>query len=281
MKTSNLIIDINAKDNVIARASMRISGDNAVVKTAKFKGDSKKPLQVNLLNGFATVLGQLNSAEFVGRVSFIMPESVALRLMGAVKTVKDGGSATDKLYLDWMQSADEKGAGYGEAINAVSEQLEAFLSDEENSLNIVNARQLYRYEIMGDGKENIRAGETIQLTNSANEELGVNCTENNFLNGTYTTTTQTIRDRANNTRVRAFVNRVYKTTVNGEQKNFTASELLSFMNTNKDADIAGNSDSTNSAISALKLRAINAEQLPRTVVAKIQKVETATDGSLF
>jgi hypothetical protein len=280
MKTSNLIIDINAKDNVVARASMRISGDSAVVKTAKIKGDNKKPLQVNLLNGFATVLGQLNSAEFVGRVSFIMPESVALRLMGAVKTVKDGGSATDKLYLDWMQSADEKGAGYGEAINAVSEQLEAFLSDEENSLNIVNARQLYRYEITGE-IQNLKAGDKVTLANSISEELGVSCSENNFLNGEYTVTTQTIRDRQNNTRVRAFVNRIYKTTVNGEQKSFTASELLSFMGANKDADIAGNSDATNSAISALKLRAINAEQLPRTVVAKIQKVETATDGSLF
>lgn len=275
MKNSNIIIDINYKDGIIARSSMRVSGDKAVVKTAKIKGDAKKPAQVNLLNGFATVLGQLNDTEFVGRVSMILPESVALRLMGAVKTVKDGEDATSKLYLDWMQGADEYGAGYGEAIAEAVKQLEAFLCEEENSLNIVNARALYRYELTGEIHD-LKAGDKVTLTNSINEELGVSCSENNFLNGEYTVTTQTIRDRQNNTRVRAFINRIYKVSVDNEQKNLTASEILGLMN----HEISG-SDSTNATISALKLRAINAELLPRTLVAKITKVETAEDGSLF
>lgn len=276
MKTSKIIIDINYKDGVIARSSMRVSGDKAVVKTAKIKGDSKKPAQVNLLNGFSIVLGQLNETDFRGRVSVIIPESVALRLMGAVKTVRDGEDATNKLYLSWMQSADEKGAGYGEAIAETVKQLEAFLCDEENSLNIVNARSLYRYELMGDTQD-LKAGDEINLVNSFNEELGISCTENNFLNGTYTTTTQTIRDRENNTRVRVFVNRVYKVTVDNEQKSLSASELLGLL---EGHELSG-SDSTNATISALKLRTINAEQLPRTLVAKITKVETAEDGNLF
>lgn len=275
MKNSIVIADINNKDNVTAISNMKITGEKASIKSAKFKAPAKNT-QVNLLNSFAEFIGQMNAIEFTGRASIILPESVALRLMGAVKVAKSGGDVADKLYLDWMKSI----AGYSEAIDAVAEQLYAFLSDEENSLNIVNARQLYRYELQGN-IENLKAGDTIQLVNSTNEELGVSCTENNFLNGTYTVNTQTIKDRAGNTRIRAFVNRMYKVTTNGEQKSFTASELLTFMNQNPKADIAGNSDATNSAIMALKLRTINAELLPRTVVAKIQKVEVAKDGSLF
>jgi hypothetical protein len=53
------------------------------------------------------------------------------------------------------------------------------------------------------------------------------------------------------------------------------------MDSNPKADIAGNTEATNSAISALKLRKINAEQLPRVLVAKIAKVENASEGNLF
>jgi len=278
MKTSSLIIDINAKDSVIARASMRINKKGeAHVVTDKFTGDSNG--QITLLNGFAKVLGQLNETEFTGRVSFILPEAVALRLMGAVKEVKDGGDAYEKLYLNWMaKSADAQ--KYSDAISAVSEQLEAFLSVEENSLNIVNARSLYRYELTGDGIANVNAGDKVTLKDSVNEELKISVTENNYLNGEFVATTQTIKDREGNTRTRAFVNRIYKYEVNGERKASTASELLSFMDANPKADISG-SESTNAAISALKLRKTNAEQLPRVLVAKVLKVETAKDGALF
>jgi len=279
MKTSAIIIDINSKDSVIARASMRINKKGeATVVTDKFTGDSNG--QIALLNGFAKVLGQLNETEFTGRASFILPEAVALRLMGAVKEVKDGGDAYEKLYLGWMaKSADAQ--KYSDAISAVAEQLEAFLSVEENSLNIVNARSLYRYELMGDGIANVNAGDKITLKDSVNEELKVSAqAENNYLNGEFVATTQTIKDREGNSRIRVFVNRVYKYEVNGERKASTASELLSFMDANPKADISG-SESTNAAISALKLRKTNAEQLPRVLVAKVLKVETAKDGALF
>jgi len=289
MKTSALIIDVNSKDSVIARASMRNINGNAKVVTAKIAGDASKPSVINLLNGFSTVLGQLNSTEFIGRVSFVVPESIALRLIGGVADAKQSKSPFDKMLLPWMREADAKsGTGYAEAISEASEQIEAYISEPQNSLNIVNARTLYRYELLADrdNKEQqkflqeIKAGDKIKLVNSV-ADSGITVTENNFLNGEFTVTTQTIRDRQGNSRVRAFVNRIYKVTVNGESKEFTASELLSFMDSNPKAEIAGNTEATNSAISALKLRKINAEQLPRVLVAKIAKVENASEGNLF
>ena len=282
MKTSAIIIDINYKDGVAVRASLRQNKKgSAIVKTDTLKGDPKKSAQENLFNAAATVLGQLNATEFQGRVSLILPESVALRIMGANKAVKNGEDAMEKLYLDWMRDADEKsGSDYKGAIAAFVEQLEAFHSDEANSLNIVNARSLYRYELMGD-VSGIKAGETVKLVNSAMEDGAVSVTENNFLNGEFTTTTQSIRDRQGNTRTRAFVNRVFRVTVNGEQKAMTASELLTALDGDPNLDIQGNTEATSAAITALKLRKINAEKLPRVVVAKVTKVENATDGNLF
>lgn len=279
MKTSALIVDINSKDGVIARASMRVNKKGeATIVTDKFNGDNNG--QIALLNGFAKVLGQLNETEFTGRASFILPEAVALRLMGAVKEVKDGGDAYEKLFLGWMAKSSDA-EKYSEAISAVVEQIEAFLSVEENSLNIVNARALYRYELVGDGVANVNAGDKITLKDSVNEALKVSAkAENNYLNGEFTATTQTIKDREGNSRVRAFVNRIYKYEVNGERKASTASELLAFMDENPKVELSG-TESTNAAISALKLRKINAEQLPRILVAKIQTVATAKDGALF
>lgn len=282
MKTSAIIIDVNYKDGVAVRASIRQNKKGlATVKTDTLKGDPKKSAQENLFNAAATVLGQLNATEFQGRVSLILPESVALRVMGANKVIKDGGDAFDKLYLDWMQTADEKsGSDYQGAIGAFVEQLEAFHSENGNSLNIVNARSLYRYELMGD-VSGIKAGETIKLVNSTMEDGNISVTENNFLNGEFVTTTQTIRDRQGNSRVRAFVNRIFRVTVDNEQKAMTASELLTALDENPNLDIQGSTEATSAAITALKLRKINAENLPRVMVAKVTKVETATDGNLF
>jgi len=209
MKTSNLIIDVNHKDGTAVRASLRVNkkGEGTVV-TDVMHLDPKKSNQENLFIAAATVLGQLNETEFTGRVSLILPEAVSLRIMGANKAVKDGEDGIGKLYLGWMKDADEKSdSDYFGAITQFVEQLEAFHSVEGNSLNIVNARALYRYELTGD-IANLSAGDKIKLANSVNEEKNVAVTENNYLNGEFTVTTQTIRDRQGNSRVRAFVIRV-------------------------------------------------------------------------
>jgi len=281
MKNSNIIIDINYKDGLAVRASLRQNKDVATVKTDVLQGDPKKSAQENLFMTAATVLSQLNATEFQGRVSLILPESVALRTMGANKVVKEGGDAFDKLYLPWMTDADKSGKNdYRGAISAFVEQLEAFYSDGNNSLNIVNARALYRYELLGEIQD-LKAGDTIKLVNSSAHDGKIACTENNYLNGTFGIMTQTIRDRQGNSRIRVFVNRVYKVTQSGEQKSYTASELLTLLDENPNLDIQGNTEATSAAITALKLRKINAENLPRVVVAKVTKVEVANGNSLF
>jgi len=281
MKNSNIIIDINYKDGLAVRASLRQNKDVATVKTDILQGDPKKSAQENLFMTAATVLSQLNATEFQGRVSLILPESVALRTMGANKVVKEGGDAFDKLYLPWMTDADKSGKNdYRGAISAFVEQLEAFYSDGNNSLNIVNARALYRYELLGEIQD-LKAGDTIKLVNSSAHDGKIACTENNYLNGTFGIMTQTIRDRQGNSRIRVFVNRVYKVTQSGEQKSYTASELLTLLDENPNLDIQGNTEATSAAITALKLRKINAENLPRVVVAKVTKVEVANGNSLF
>ena len=281
MKNSNIIIDINYKDGLAVRASLRQNKDVATVKTDVLQGDPKKSAQENLFMTAATVLSQLNATEFQGRVSLILPESVALRTMGANKVVKEGGDAFDKLYLPWMTDADKSGKNdYRGAISAFVEQLEAFYSDGNNSLNIVNARALYRYELLGEIQD-LKAGDTIKLVNSSADDGKIACTENNYLNGTFGIMTQTIRDRQGNSRIRVFVNRVYKVTQSGEQKSYTASELLTLLDENPNLDIQGNTEATSAAITALKLRKINAENLPRVVVAKVTKVEVANGNSLF
>lgn len=285
MKTSNLIIDVNYNNGIAVRASLRVNkkGEGTVV-TDVMHLDANKSAQENLFLAAAKVLGQLNETEFEGRVSLILPEAVSLRIMGANKAVKDGEDGVEKLYLGWMRDADEKsGSDYLGAITQFVEQLEAFHSVEGNSLNIVNARALYRYELNGEGLDSLKTGDTLKLANSINEEKNIVVTENNYLNGNFTVTTQVIRDRQGNSRTRAFVNRLYRVTEKGdtESKLLTASELLNLLDEKPDVELSGSTENTNASITALKLRKINAEKLPRVIVAKVTKVESATESNLF
>jgi len=311
MKNSIAIFDINAKDGIMARASMRKDAPEAVT-TQKFPTVPGEPIQCSLLSMVTYCLAMIrdaavNDPSLKGRYTFLVPESIAYRLFQAQKCVNAGIDIRSELYLPWMQDDqflisdtvvnEETGEeevhqfnAWESAISELADILEEMM-DKSNgwSINVINARSLYRWEIKqedlsdDDDTPRLTNGMTVNFKNGIDEDLKLVCTENNFLNGTFTVTENDVRDRRNNVTKHFYVPRTIQVT-NKTTNLRQAMSISEFMNL-KGEDVENFEPSYENGallINAAKLRAETARLLPRIQVAKVMNVTTAkANGTQF
>jgi len=165
------------------------------------------------------------------------------------------------------------------------------MMDKSNgwSINVINARSLYRWEIKqedlsdDDDTPRLTNGMTVNFKNGIDEDLKLVCTENNFLNGTFTVTENDVRDRRNNVTKHFYVPRTIQVT-NKTTNLRQAMSISEFMNL-KGEDVENFEPSYENGallINAAKLRAETARLLPRIQVAKVMNVTTAkANGTQF
>jgi hypothetical protein len=307
MKTSIAIFDINAKDGVMARASMRKDAPESVL-TQKFPIVAGQPIQCALLDMTTFCLNMIREAaekdpSLKGRYTFLVPESIAYRLFQAQRCVNEGKNIREELYLPWMKDdqflitdtvENEDGEEVLDEFNAWESSIRDLaticeeMMDKKTgwSINVMNARTLYRWEIRqsdlaeDDPTPRLTNGMKVNFKNGVDEDLQLVCTENNFLNGELVVSESDVRDRRNNVTKHFYVPRTIQVTNHetGMRELMTVSD---FMNLKGDDADKFEPAYENGAliINAAKLRTKTAELLPRVQVAKVMKVKTAQEGN--
>ena len=279
MRKSQIIVDINAKNDVVSIAKLQ-DGKMAVGKPTQFE---HAPAIVQLLKGVTSVLaGIIKSGKTGLRTSIIVPETVSIRMNEARKYAEGGAEEIAvNLFKDWMEASDEADV-YKEAIGQFATVYAQFYELNGKNHQFVNARQLYRYELEGDLGA---VGDTIKLNGSVNDELGVAVKsiggnmENNMLTGNFDVQTRSYRTRDGETVEQKFVLRRVQVLKDGAPISVNTTQVLSLLDS---GEVTPNesADSANALINALRLRALNIELgLPHVkVIAKVPTV--AADGTL-
>lgn len=310
MKTSIAIFDINAKDGIAARASMRKDAPENIL-TEKFPTPAGQPIQCALLDMTTYCLNMIRDAadkdpSLKGRYTFLVPESIAYRLFQAQRCVNEGKDIRDELYLPWMKDdqfiisdtvvnddgveTDSQFNAWEQAIEELADICEEMMDKKTGwSINVMNARSLYRWEIRqselaeDDPTPRLANGMKVNFKNGVDEDLQLVCTENNFLNGELIVSENDVRDRRNNVTKHFYVPRSVQVTnrETGMRELMTVSD---FMNLKGDDVDKYEPSYENGAlvINAAKLRTETAKLLPRVQVAKIMKVAAVQkDGTQF
>lgn len=279
MRKSQIIVDINSKNDIVSIAKLQ-DGAMAVGKPQQFP---HAPAIVQLMKGITSVLaGIIQSGKTNLRTSIIVPETVAIRMNEARKYAEAGAEEiATNLYKDWMDTSDDADT-YKKAIGDFAQAYAQYYELNGKNHQFVNARQLYRYELEGDLEA---VGDTIKLNGSINEELGVaiktvgNSMENNMLTGTFDVQSRSYRTRSGETVEQKFVLRKVQVLKDGAPTSVNTTQVLSMLDA---GEVVPNdaADSANALINALRLRAKNIELgLPHVkVIAKIPTV--AADGTL-
>lgn len=304
MKNSIAILDVNAKDGVVAISKMlRDDPEKVTVKTANY--DYSMPVQCALMGAVNSILEELyESAEkdpsVKGRYTILVPETVAYRFFQAQGCVNKGTDITDALYLSWMQAetynrtatitnddGKEEVVEYNiweSTISAMSDLLNIMLDKTSGwSINFMNARTLYRYELRSaDGTpidQLIDKGVTVNLINSYDQDKKVICTENNMLNGQFTVSRTDVRDRQGNVTPHFYIPRTIPVrTADGATSLMTVSELMMPQN----EGVAPINANHVYVFNAAFLRTKTAEVLPRIKMAKTATVTNiGVNGKLF
>ena len=304
MRNSIAIFDINAKDGIVARASMRRLNPDQIV-TQKVTCPAREPVQCSLMNMLAYCLETVKTGaeadpNLKGRYTFIVPESIAYRMFQAQGCVNSGKPIADSLFLPWMNSdefvieddvEDKDGKvervkfnAWKASIDNLAYLLEEMLDKKTGwSINFMNARTIYRWELKDDENNPVlHNGMTVEMKNGVNEELGIACTENNYLTGTFTVSENIVRDRQQHETPHYYVQRMIQV-VNKETSQRTSMSVGDYMNLSPEDQekIEPAYDNGVLLINAAKLRTETAKLLPRVKIAKIEKVVVANEALQF
>ena len=296
MKTSKVIFDIQAREGIVARASFHRDNPTEIITSAK-QYPSYMPTQcatMMMVNYCLTMLREAaeKDPKVKGRYTFIVPENVAIRFFEAQKCVNNKSDVMASLFKSWMNAPqynvtvqDEDGnaqtCNVWEAVlyDLVSE-LEIMMDKSSGwSLNFVNSRTLYRYEIRkadgGDITAVLAAGDTVTFSQGVNVEKGLVCAEQNFLTGTFTVSRRDVRDRNQNVTPHFYVPRLIQAVneKDGSQVNVTANEIVA------DENLEPVYQAGVYVVNAAFLRIKTAEMLPRIKSVKTAQVTTVNAES--
>lgn len=249
MKTSKVIFDIQAREGVVARASMHRDNPGDITMSAR-NYPIAMPTQcavMTMVNYCLTMLREAAEKDpsIKGRYTFIVPENVAIRFFEAQKCVNNGTDIMTALYKRWMdmpqynmEFVNENGETqtinmWQIAIAGLANDLQIMMNKSSGwSLNFVNSHTLYRYEIRkadgGDITQVLKAGDTVNFVQGVDVEKGLVCTEFNFLTGQFTVTRRDVRDRNQNVTPHFYVPRLIQAVneEDGSQISTTANEII-------------------------------------------------------
>lgn len=296
MKTSKVIFDVQAREGIVARASMHRDNPAEIITSAK-QYPSYMPAQcatMMMVNHCLTMLREAaeKDPQVKGRYTFIVPENVAIRFFEAQKCVNNKSDVMASLFKKWMNMPQynvtvPNEEGTAETVNVweailydLVAELEIMMDKSSGwSLNFVNSRTLYRYEIKradgGDITAVLAAGDTVTFSQGVSVEKGLVCTEQNFLNGTFTVSRRDVRDRNQNVTPHFYVPRIIQAVneEDGSQVNATANEIIA--NDNLEPVYQAGVYIVNAAF----LRTKTAEMLPRIKSVKAAQVTTVNADS--
>lgn len=288
MKTSKAIFDIQAREGIVARASMHRDNPGDITMSAR-NYPITMPTQcavMSMVNYCLTMLREAAEEDpsIKGRYTFIVPENVAIRFFEAQKCVNNGSDIMSSLFKRWMDTpqynmefTDEDGETqlvnvWQIAIAGLANELQVMMDKTSGwSLNFVNSRTLYRYEIKradgGDITDILSVGDTVNFNSGVDVEKGLVCTEFNFLTGQFTVTRRDVRDRNQNITPHFYVPRLIQAIneEDGSQINVTANEIVANENLEPMRQSGVN------VVNAAFLRTKTAEMLPR-----IKSIKSAT-----
>lgn len=253
------IVDINAKDGVLA-VSYFVEDNSAEMKIKRDVQNFNSTQDTIMMAAMSSILDQSVGDD----LTVILPESVAIRAMvvrKAVKEGKTGDSVARAVVKKWMPKnlIDE--------LSSVAPMLATSIAEHKGKLQIMKARQLYRWElspiaeededalqILADKKEITLTGTGTENEGSRNEEIGIMCRENNYLNGTFSVISRKIGQK-----VHYYVERVINVIdKDGNRVKMTTAQASTLQ-------VDGADDSGNNVLNMLTLRTKNAEALPRVI----------------
>jgi len=106
-KILKIAVAVGARDNMIARASVRLEGtiEAGKVVVAKKTVDATAPLEAKVLAGLAAVISEMADAGVSGAV--VIPDRYVPRYLQARK-LRDKHNAVDVMVLPWMKGEAEK-----------------------------------------------------------------------------------------------------------------------------------------------------------------------------
>ena len=271
MKTSKKIADINMKGDTLLASMYDV--DKATIKVNKLKVDEKIPAAANLMHGTACALASIASnAENKGlRITLLVPDSIAVRCFELLKNKAESAEQIGTiLYKDWM-SRDQHAEAYAKAIGELATSFKSAVEAGVN-VNFVNSRTIYRFELTGE-PENMAAladMDEIQLTNSANADLGVAIRQGEFsyANGTFKILKQTRRG-AGGSYDHYYVSRNIPVIGEDGKREYVP------VGTAAARDMTPANDSATVLVNVAKFRATAASYLPRREVVKTFAVEVA------
>lgn len=296
MKSSKAIFDIQAREGIVARASMHRENPSDITVSVR-KYPINMPTQCAVMTMAHYCLSMLREAaeknpSVKGRYTFIVPENVAIRFFEAQKCVNNHTDIMSSLFKSWMDSpqyniefTDEDGEiktanVWQLSIAGLAAELQAMMDKTSGwSLNFMNSRTLYHYEIKrADGSNTadiLAAGDTVNFVQGVDVEKGLVCTELNFLNGKFTVSRRDIRDRNQNVTSHFYVPHLILAIneEDGSQVNVTANEIIA--NNNLEPMHQQGVYVTNAAF----LRTKTAEMLPRIKSIKTAQVRTVDSES--
>lgn len=294
MKTSNMIFDINAKDGIGVRANI-IAPDFDQMYTQQFRGESGEPVQTLVMDILTYCLQGLRElekqdpGEYKGRYTFIVPDTVAPRLFQAQGLVNAKQNLLNKMYLPWMDRYTSKeGVNlWYNALANLSKELEYFM-DKDNgwSINIVNARTLYRYEVLPVDKDDpnivMTPGMKVSFYNSQDNANGLYVRDMSFVNGDFTLQETSTRDREGNVHKRYFIPHMITVEDSENGARYAISTIdYQQLSAEEQAHIQPVTDSSRYIITAMNLRVENAKQLPQSKVFRNFKVVQVSGEQLF
>lgn len=167
-----------ARDNVIARASVRLEGtvDAGKVVTDKTTVDPALPYEIRVLHGLSVLIEEMAAAGVSGTV--FVASRVFPRILLAFKLL-DRHNAADIMILPWM-----KQEGLDKEYHEVFIELLAALRRAKNRKVTVLVREIYElYKVRLEGAEGL-VGASVDLHNGISEEYGVQVVGNDRFAGT-------------------------------------------------------------------------------------------------
>lgn len=291
MRQSKMIIDINARDNIGTRASIK-SPEYDQMYVQRFEGESGEPVQTLVMDIVAYCMNGLrdlaqNDPKVKDRYTFIVPDTVAPRLFQAQALVNNGvQNLADKMYLPWMDRYTENGKNiWYTSLANLSEQLK-FMLDRKNGwqINFVNARTLYRYEVLpvdqNDPNIVMEHGMKVMF-NQSHSDNGLYVRDMSYVNGEFTLQETSTRDRDGNIHKRYFIPRMITVEDQDSHSRFAISTTEYAALSAEDQDrLQPVSVNSRYVIMALNLRKENAKQLPVTKIQRNFKIVDA-NGAQF
>lgn len=167
-----------ARDNVVARASVRLEGtvDEGKVVTSVTEVDAALPYEIKVLHGLSVLVEEMAAAGVSGTV--FVASRVFPRILLAFKLL-DRHNAADIMILPWM-----KKEGLDKEYRDVFVELLAALRRARNHSVTVLVREICElYKVKLEGAEGF-VGASVDLRSGISEEYGIRVINNDRFAGT-------------------------------------------------------------------------------------------------